>query len=119
MLGSWIFFKRVKAESQAKEDPMASTYFSAFLMTLANPLTIISFAGVFAGFGLGSPSGDYVSIAALTIGVFFGSTLWWVLLTSIVDWLGSKLDLRMYAWINRFSGIAIFAFGLITLMSLL
>src|SRR5258706_65344 len=44
-------------EAQVKADGLASAYFSTLVLTLANPLTILSFVAIFAGFGLtASPS---------------------------------------------------------------
>jgi threonine/homoserine/homoserine lactone efflux protein len=59
-------------------------YFSTLLLTLANPLTILSFAGVFAG--LGTPVGSgvgtrYTTTALLVVGTFGGSALWWLMLS--------------------------------------
>ena len=58
-------------------------YGSTFFLTLTNPMTILSFAAIFAGLGVGSTSEDYVSASFMVLGVFIGSTLWWCLLKRI------------------------------------
>src|SRR6266516_6335969 len=57
-------------------------YTSTFVLTLTNPLTILSFAAVFAGLGLGGGTTDYAGAAWLVLGVFLGSALWWLLLSA-------------------------------------
>jgi threonine/homoserine/homoserine lactone efflux protein len=44
-------------------------YLSIFFLTLTNPMTIFSFAAVFAGFGFGNTAGNYLNaVAALPCG---------------------------------------------------
>src|SRR6476661_6636317 len=68
----------VSADSGGKG--LLRAYASTVALTLTNPLTILSFAVVFAGLGLGSGSSDYLSAGLLVLGVFCGSALWWLLL---------------------------------------
>jgi len=60
---------------------LIGAYASTFLLTLTNPLTILSFAAIFAGLGVASSEGNYLSAAILVLGVFTGSALWWLLLS--------------------------------------
>src|SRR4030066_1702005 len=46
---------------------------STFFLTLTNPITILSFAAIFAGLGLGSVSKGYIPAGLLVAGVFIGS----------------------------------------------
>ena len=52
-------------EVQVKENGLTGAYFSALLITLTNPLTIFSFASVYAGVGLGQITSDYASAGIL------------------------------------------------------
>ena len=94
-------------------------YASTFLLTLTNPLTILSFAAIFAGIGVGSASKSFLSAAIVVIGVFAGSTLWWIILTGIISLLRKKMDAQWLLWINRISGAIITLFGIGALLSLL
>src|SRR5690349_16751525 len=58
---------------------LAAAYASTFLLTLANPATILSFAAVMAGLGAMGASGE---TAVLVAGVFLGSALWWLALST-------------------------------------
>jgi threonine/homoserine/homoserine lactone efflux protein len=93
-------------------------YTSTFVLTLTNPLTIVSFAAVFAGLGVGAVSGDYASAAILVLGVFLGSALWWLALSGAVSLLRSRVTPRGLRWVNRVSGLIILGFGVAALASL-
>ena len=99
---------------------LAGTYISTFFLTLTNPLTIMFFAAVFAGLGLGSSSGtSYSSASLMVFGVFLGSALWWIILTTAVSFFRSRLNSLGLRWINFISGLIITVFGVTTLLSLL
>lgn len=98
---------------------LAGAYASTLLLTLTNPTTILSFVAIFAGLGLASTGGSYSESALLVLGVFLGSALWWLLLSTGVGLLRSRLDLRALRWVNRLSGVILLAFGLIALLSLI
>lgn len=97
---------------------LAGAYASTLLLTLTNPSTILSFVAIFAGLGLASTGSSYAASAQLVLGVFLGSALWWLLLSTGVGLLRSRLDLRALRWVNRLSGLILLSFGLIALLSL-
>ncbi|MBD2104718.1 LysE family translocator [Leptolyngbya sp. FACHB-261] len=93
-------------------------YLSALFLTLTNPLTILSFVGVFAGLGLASNGSDYRSAGLLVLGVFLGSALWWLALSSIASRFRHRFKSHTLRWVNRLSGSLIGGFGLLALLSL-
>jgi len=95
-----------------------SAYASTLLLTLSNPATILSFAAIFAGAGLAANSRDYGSALSLVLGVFSGSAFWWLLLSSLVSILRTRVSNRGLVWVNRLSGFLIAGFGLAALGSL-
>jgi threonine/homoserine/homoserine lactone efflux protein len=95
---------------------LIGAYSSVFLLTLTNPITILSFIGIFSGLGLTQTSS--ASSLTLVIGVFAGSALWWLLLSLIVGLLNKYLNHQFLTWINRLSGLIIFSFGVYALLSL-
>ena len=92
-------------------------YSSTFLLTLTNPMTILSFAAIFAGVGLGNNVADYESAALLVFSVFAGSALWWMFLTGSITLLRKSITLRVLRWINRASGVVITGFGVLAVVS--
>lgn len=110
--------KPAEQAASTKGNGLLGSYVSTFFLTITNPMTILSFAAIFAGLGVGGAGGNYVSAAMLVLGVFIGSTLWWFILSSSVTIFRKKFNPRRLRWVNRISGIIITAFGLIALLSL-
>jgi threonine/homoserine/homoserine lactone efflux protein len=90
---------------------LLGAYLSIYGLTMTNPMTILSFAAIFAGFGLAG--GGPVEAALLTVGVFLGSSLWWVALTTVVGGLRARLTPAVLAWVNRVSGAVLLGFGVL------
>jgi putative LysE/RhtB family amino acid efflux pump len=80
---------------------------TTFLLTLSNPMTILSFAALIASTG-GSSPGWFV------LGVFSGSMLWWVTLSATASSLAPYL-VHCGVLLNRIAAITLAAFGLFTL----
>ncbi len=108
-----------EGDTRSVEKGLFSAYISTFFLTLTNPLTILSFASVFAGLGLAGARRDYLSSASLVAGVFTGSACWWLLLSWGVSLFRQRFTVRMLRWANITSGIIIIGFGLIALFTLL
>ncbi len=86
-------------------------YASTFMLTLANPATILSFVAVFAALGLSAAAHTGTAASLMVLGVFLGSAAWWLALTRIVAALGHRLTPRTLRWIARAAGAVIAAFG--------
>jgi len=91
---------------------LRDAFVSTYLYTLANPLLIIVFTGVFARFGLGWRPGHNLDVLELVGGVFLGSTLWWLTLTMLAGTFGRHLDDGALRWVNFLAGGVIAAIGL-------
>jgi threonine/homoserine/homoserine lactone efflux protein len=88
---------------------LVAAYLSIYGLTMTNPMTIVSFIGLFGALGL---AGAGLSEAAtLTLGVFVGSALWWLVLTTVVGLLRSRVTPWALLWVNRISGLVIAGFG--------
>ena len=97
----------------------AGLYSSTFFLTLTNPMTIFSFAAVFAGFGLAKTRGSIGSTATLIVGVLLGSAMWWLLLVGIFSLFRRRFHTHELVWLNRISGTLIACFGVLALIGLL
>jgi threonine/homoserine/homoserine lactone efflux protein len=107
------------SNTTSSANSLAGAYVSTLLLTLTNPVTILSFAAMFAGMGA-STDADGAGVAgviALVAGVFVGSAVWWLMLSGLVGLLRNRIFASATAltWINRISGAVILAFGLIAL----
>ncbi len=115
-LGIKTFFA-VPAEKAAAVNAsgLLGMYFSTLLLTLANPMTILSFVAIFAGLQLNTgPS--WSGPATLVLGVFLGSALWWLSLSGIVGLARERFTPAWMRWVNRISGLVIFGFGVMILL---
>lgn len=113
-LGVRTFLSQPASEAAAAKttSSLAGDYFSTLFLTLTNPMTILSFAAIFAGFGLAAQGGDYLSAGVLVLGVFLGSLAWWLLLSGIVGMFRGRFTTRWMVWVNRLSGTVLVLFGL-------
>lgn len=102
----------------AERPGMLGAFASIYALTMTNPLTIVLYAGVFAGIGLvaGSSFGD---AAVITLAAWLGSTLWWVILCSVVGWVRGRVSARAMLWVNRVSGAALVVFGALAVIGAL
>src|SRR5204863_8915818 len=74
----------------------AGAYLSILGLTMANPMTILSFGALFAG--LGVTSGATGDATLVVLGVLLGSTTWWLVLTTVIGALRTRVT---PAWIHR------------------
>ena len=89
-----------------------ATFASTFLLTLANPPTIMIFAAMFASLGLVEAQAGTGPALAVIAGVFVGSAGWWVLFATVVSRMRERLRGPVFVWVNRLSGVALAGFGL-------
>src|SRR5262249_31443455 len=98
-------------EAEVRERPgLAGAFLSIYGLTMTNPLTIISFLGIFTGLGLAGGSG--LEAALLTVGGFLGSASWGLLLPTIIGRIRHRLTPQVMLWINRVCGVILLGFGL-------
>ncbi|HVU70372.1 MAG TPA: LysE family transporter, partial [Ktedonobacteraceae bacterium] len=100
-----LLSKPAEQAARAGGGSLPGLYVSTLLLTLTNPLTILSFATVFAGLGVGTNGhGSLAAATLVTLGVFAGSSCWWLLLSGGVSLLREKLTARWLLWMNRLAG---------------
>jgi len=114
-----LLAKPAEQAATAKGNGLIGAYVSTFFLTLTNPMTIISFAAIFAGLGLASAGGDLRLAGVLVLGVFMGSALWWLILSGVVNVFRERFHLRGLRWVNRISGMIIIGFGFYALLSII
>ncbi len=111
--------KPTDQSAELKQQGLLQSYLSIFVLTITNPMTILSFAAIFAGLGLAQGTASYRLAAFLVAGVFLGSALWWLTLSFGVGFFRSRLTPNWMIWINRGSGMVLLAFGFLAIGSLL
>lgn len=124
--GSLLLFMGVKIFRAQSANPkfhihsssILRSYLTTILLTLTNPLSIFAFIAVFAALGLGYDLSNF-SATTLVTGVFIGSSLWFLLLSSSATFFRKKLDLVRLRWVNRIAGILIIFSGVAAIVSVL
>ena len=97
---------------------LISDFVSTFLLTLSNPLTVISFIAIFASLGLTHVSEKPVNTAILITGIFTGACGWWILLSEGVTLFRKHVEEKTMSWINRIAGLIIVTFGFAALFTI-
>lgn len=85
--------------------PAASNYWSdlatGFLLTFSNPLILFFIIGLFARFNFVLPEFEiHHHFFAYTM-IFAGALTWWYIVTSLVNYLGKRINMRSLKIINR------------------
>ena len=109
----FLFSKDIPARPNTKK--VISSYITAFLLTLSNPMTILVFIAIFSTFCL-SERTVYTSLVLVT-GIFLGSLAWFLFLTETIHFLRSKITYYVLQITNKVSGFVLIGFGIITLAS--
>jgi threonine/homoserine/homoserine lactone efflux protein len=111
-----------EAAGVASGGGLARSYAATFALTMMNPSTILSFAALFAGLGLGGDSSadrDVMMAPLIVAGVFVGSALWWLLVTGGLSMMRTRLSPRVQRAINVVAGLVLVGFGLAAISSVL
>ena len=87
-------------------------YASTLALTVTNPMTILSFIGIFSGLAL--PDARLL----LVLGVVTGSALWWFVLSLLAGILQTKLHTTRIRYINYASGCILLFFGVYSLLTI-
>ncbi|AOK07693.1 LysE family translocator [Burkholderia sp. AU28942] len=116
--------RQAPAAAAARRDVARTTvlrdFFTTFGLTLSNPMTILSFVGIFAALGpLAGPQHGTIgpTVALMVAGVFVGSATWWLCLSSATAALRMKMSLAFMHGLSRASAVVIAGFGAIQLVA--
>lgn len=117
----WLAWRTIRstppqaATVTSRRGGYVGAYLSILGLTMANPMTILSFGALFAGLGvtLGA-TGDAVVIV---VGVLLGSATWWIVLTTAVAIFRTRLTPGWIQRINVVSGLIIGVFAIVAIVS--
>jgi threonine/homoserine/homoserine lactone efflux protein len=113
-IGISEFFADPLAGTQSQRDPddLFRDFVSTFVLTITNPITILAFLAIFAGIGFTGDEATLGRAAILVLGVWLGSLLWWLALTTAATWLRLSFQRHHLLWVNRGSGAILVLSGL-------
>jgi threonine/homoserine/homoserine lactone efflux protein len=111
--------KRLDCKTEASDKrarTLVRAIASTFALTITNPATLLGFTAMFTGLGgLAGDNPSFFAAAFVVGGVILGSTLWWLILCTVVGLLHARIDDRVMLIINHGSGLIVAAFGLAVL----
>lgn len=125
--GSFLFYLGIRTffaksfdigDFRISHKTLLADLISTFFLTLSNPLTILSFVAVFASFSLINVDESYADAIWLIIGIFLGSSSWWLLLSEGVSFFRKKVSQDVMCWINRGAGMLITGFAMLVWFSI-
>lgn len=116
---TWMAAPASTAKATRRGPGLVSAWATTFALTVTNPTTILSFAAIFAGLGLGGRTGSYGAASIMVLGVFLGSAFWWLLLSTGVGVFRRSITPARLRWVNRGAAAIIAAFGIGALLGLL
>ena len=105
------------AKAQAA-DSVWRAFATTFLLTLSNPMTILSFIAIFAALAPAQGAGAMQKILMVG-GVLAGSAIWWLFLVGIVTLLAGVIPPYFQQWVRRASALLLAGFGFWQLAQLL
>jgi putative LysE/RhtB family amino acid efflux pump len=120
MLLLYLAYKELKSKTLTNEPPLKDKAnlrlaSEVFLLTLANPLTILSFISIFASISDGPTT--YAKSLSMVLGIFLGSMTWWLALGSILLKIKHKLPQTWLHRIRYVSALALAGFGIVAIIS--
>jgi threonine/homoserine/homoserine lactone efflux protein len=112
LIGIRVFLSIPSAISAKTEhETYLKDYLSMVALAIANPLTLVFFLVILPGYGVVIHGTSFLSAAEFVAGVFFGSTVWWVVLCGSIGSVRSRISAENLGRINRVSGLLISCFG--------
>lgn len=114
-LGTKIFFRTVSIqtiENEKNNSKLLASWLSTFLLTLANPVTIISYCVIFAAMGINEQNNDISAGLSLISGVILGALSIVITLISFLSVFREKLTTELLIYINKAAGIILIGFGI-------
>lgn len=94
----------LKKGMEVKVGNTIKAFVSGFVITLTNPATLFGTLAVVAAFG---ELQDHWDAATLVLGIFLGSTAWWMLLSGGVSLVRHHFTENTVRWVNRITAIGL------------
>jgi threonine/homoserine/homoserine lactone efflux protein len=107
-----------RGDAPPEPETLLADFASAYVLTIANPITILAFLAIFAALGFSGPQATLGRAAILVLGVWLGSLLWWMGLAVGARMVRLSIERNHLVWINRGSGAILVMSGLALLGSL-
>lgn len=101
---------------QVRPGTPVAMYSSAYVLTLSNPATIVTFAAILAAAGIGEAADPETALVAV-LGVAAGSFAWWCGLVAAVAFAGKMMTPALRVRLSRVSGMLVAVLGAAAVVS--
>lgn len=98
-------------------ESLVQDFISTFLLAVTNPITLLTFAGLFATLGMTDAGKSVGNAAILVLGVFLGSALWWLALSMTAGMFRNVLENGYQRSVTMLSALILAAFGIYALIT--
>lgn len=118
----YLAYKEVKNLPRSKSTAIKSRasfalFAEVFFLTVTNPVTILSFIGIFASI-TGEPTSSIES-SSMVLGIFLGSMTWWLILGGIITKIKHQLPEIWLHRIKYLSAAMLGGFGITAIITVL
>lgn len=115
----YLGYKELKARSIRKLSTLNGSMFKlvwrSMLLTLTNPLTTLTFVGVFASVDLVAQT--MLQVLSVILGVFLGSFIWWIIVGLVITHVRAKFSDKVIDRVRNVSVFMFMTFGLFAAVS--
>ncbi len=108
----------ISVENGENGPGMWRDFLSTFIITITNPATILGVMGVFAAIGTSSRPTGLAQAWLLVGGIFLGSVLWWLVLSTTASAARTRLTPDRMRLFNHISATVLIGFAIVVLGSL-
>ena len=110
LLGLYIFLSNPTKDIQKykrKGSSYFQDFFTAFLLTVSNPLSVFVFLAIFTSYSLVLQLSQLFEAFLIISGIFLGGASWWFVLTGLANLFRHKLTIDTLWWANKIIGLGV------------
>ncbi|MGG1399906.1 LysE family transporter [Bacillus salipaludis] len=95
------------------KEPLIKSFFSGFLMSISNPLTILFWLGIYGSvLAKTAATSNSAELIVYSTAIFIGLLLWDITMAGVSSSFRNFLTSRLLVMISLFSGLSLIGFGL-------
>ncbi|MEK3886090.1 LysE family transporter [Bacillus sp. FSL K6-3431] len=104
---------KIDLRSRKSDDSPVKSFFSGFLMSISNPLTILFWLGIY-GSVLAKISAEYDEkyVILYSVAIFIGLLIWDITMAAVASSFRRFLTKKTLAFISILSGLSLIGFGI-------
>ncbi|MGB0571403.1 MAG: LysE family translocator [Alphaproteobacteria bacterium] len=106
-----------KIQRRIETHSLVNDFLSTFMLAITNPITFIAFAGLLATLGFTEAGRSIGNASILVAGVFAGSALWWIALSTTANLFRPIVDGSYQLWMDRIVALLLAGFGIYALLT--